>query len=479
MKLNWKTIAGLVIGIGGCLLLWFMPIAGLDIVLKHAIAIITLAVVFWIFEPVPPDFTALIFMVLLWVLQVVKPSVAFSGFTDTSTTWLIMGAFFISALLDVCGLGKRIIYKLMTFVPATYSGVLLIIFITCYVATFLIPSATARVALIAPLAYALIPVFGLDPKKKSNIGTGLLAPLGILNQSIAKGLLTGGVASAMVYGILISTAKVTMNWLQWWIIMLPFALLVTAMLYFATRYLFPPEVKEVPGGAKVIKERYEELGPWTREQKRVLCYLVCMILLYVFDSLIFKPVLGFQIGTSQITLLVCIALFMPGIGCGVPWKTVLKRVNWGTIIFTAGIVGLVNIAPAVGLDKALYNWIYVPMTAIAGKSLLTMIIALFLVMFACSWFGGFIIGIALFLPPFLQYAMSVGISPVLVALIFDCLQPIFFVYQCSIALPAYQFEAFDNKSFTKLGIVYSIGVIIIMYLLSMTWFPLMIKFGLA
>jgi len=176
LKLNWKTIVGLVIGIGGFLLLWFMPIAGLDIVLKHAIAIITLAVAFWVFEPIPPDLTALIFMVLLWVLKVVKPDVAFSGFTDTSTTWLIMGAFFISALLDVCGLGKRIIYKLMTFVPATYSGVLLIIFITCYVATFLIPSATARVALIAPLAYALIPVFGLDPKKKSNISTGLLAP---------------------------------------------------------------------------------------------------------------------------------------------------------------------------------------------------------------------------------------------------------------------------------------------------------------
>lgn len=478
MKLNWKKSLSLVIGIGGFLFLWFMPIAGLDIVLKHAIAIITLAVVFWIFEPVPQDLTALIFMVLLWVTKVVEPNIAFSGFTD-STTWLVIGAIFISALLNVCGLGKRIIYKMMTFVPASYSGVLLIIFITCNLASYLIPSATARVAMIAPLAFALIQVFGLDPTKKSNVGVGLLAPLGILNQSIAKGLLTGGVASAMVYGILISTAGITMNWLQWWVVMLPFPLLVTAMLYFATRYLFPPEVKEVPGGTEVIKKSYEELGPWTREEKRVLFWLLTMISLYIFDSLIFKPLWGFQIGASQITMLVCLALFLPGIGCGVSWKVVLNKVNWATIIFSAGIISMVNVAPAVGLDKALYNLIYIPMTTIAGKSLLTMIVALWVVMFVCSWFGGFMVAIALFLPPFLKYAMSVGISPVLVALIFDSLQPIIFLYQSSISLPSYQFNTFENKHYTKLGVVYSIGVIIIMYLLTMTWFPLMVKFGLA
>src|SRR6266571_2070691 len=103
--------------------MWFAPI-DLAAPPKHAIAIALFMIIGWAVEALDHGLTGLIGCYLFWALGVVKVDVAFSGFAD-DTTWFVVGALLFGTMAAKSGLARRIAYQVMLRIGSTYSRLLL------------------------------------------------------------------------------------------------------------------------------------------------------------------------------------------------------------------------------------------------------------------------------------------------------------------------------------------------------------------
>jgi di/tricarboxylate transporter len=155
-------------------------------------------------------FTGLIGCYLFWALGVAKFDVAFSGFAD-DTAWFLMGAILFGEMASKSGLAKRLAYLITIRVGISYSRLLLALFLSDFILTFLVPSGLARVTVMAAVATGLIGAFGLD--RGSNVGRGMFLMLtytaGVFDKSIIA-----GAAAITGRGIIESVGHVQVLWSQ-------------------------------------------------------------------------------------------------------------------------------------------------------------------------------------------------------------------------------------------------------------------------
>ena len=124
---------------------------GLSIKGLSALAVFVCAVIWWMVE-VLPDYMTGILMCCAWVVFGLVPfNVGFAAFAG-STVWLLIGALGLAVGVAKSGLLKRIAYFLMSKFPLTFRGQTLALMFTGTVLSPLIPSAGAKIAVVAPFA---------------------------------------------------------------------------------------------------------------------------------------------------------------------------------------------------------------------------------------------------------------------------------------------------------------------------------------
>src|SRR5499426_1529760 len=131
----------------GCVI-WLLPL-GLEPVQQKTMAIVSFMIIYWIAEPIDHGLTALIGIYLFWTLQIVKFSVAFSGFIN-STTWFLFSSLLMAEAAARTGLAKRIGFLLMSKVGSSPTQLLYGLLTLSVVLTFFVPSGMGRSAIIAP-----------------------------------------------------------------------------------------------------------------------------------------------------------------------------------------------------------------------------------------------------------------------------------------------------------------------------------------
>src|SRR2546430_4959601 len=140
------------------LALWFAPLR-IDPTANHALAIALFMIVAWITEALAHAITGLIGCYLFWILGVVKFGVAFNGFA-TETPWFYFGALLFGLMATTSGLARRLAYLVMLRVGNSYSRILLGMILLSFMLTFLVPSGTACVVIMAANAIGLLETSG-------------------------------------------------------------------------------------------------------------------------------------------------------------------------------------------------------------------------------------------------------------------------------------------------------------------------------
>ena len=126
-----------------------------------------------------------------------------------------------------------------------------------------------------------------------------------------------------------------------------------------TRWLYPPEVDDIPGGAKLIRDELHELGPLGRGERNVLVVFVLMATLWIVRSPLqdlFEGTPLAAIDDAIIAIGGAIVLFALPVDArkGVftmDWDTA-KQVPWGVLLLFGG--GLALAAAVSGNEVDIY-----------------------------------------------------------------------------------------------------------------------------
>lgn len=246
-------------------MIWHLPPpAPLDAAGMRFLATLAVAVILWSVN-VFDDFQIALALLAAWIVAgIVRPEVALSGFTKPSW-FLFVGALGIGAGVTRSGLLYRAALALVRRVRPSYASYTAILTLAGVLATPALPSMTGRMAVVAPVSWAIAESVGFAPRSPGAAGLVLATFLGFSLLGFA--FLTGSTGGLLGWNALPEAARVEFGWTAWAVAAAPAGLVVIGGLWLAIHLLFrlPPGA-----GLRVSRERLQAqldiLGPFTRRE---------------------------------------------------------------------------------------------------------------------------------------------------------------------------------------------------------------------
>ncbi len=332
-------IQPIVILIAFILSVW-MLIAPPVIFTSHQVAVAAVCLVtitFWATGIIPPHITSLCFFVVCLVFSLAKPGVVFSGFSS-SAIWLIFGGLVLGAAITSTGLGKRVGRWIAYHLQGAYLKIIggLVVSGVCF--SFLMPSAMGRIVLLIPLAVAIADYFGFEPGSNGRTGIVLAVILGSFLPAFA--ILPANVPNMVLIGISESLFHISLLYGPYFLLHFPVLGLLKGIIIVVVIVRLYPDMPVIHQGQKVGHE--ESLS---RDEKILSITLLVLLGLWMTDFL-------HHIGPAWVALTGAVFLMLPGIGV-VDKKMFNQKVNWASIIFVAGILGLGTVINRSGVGHSL------------------------------------------------------------------------------------------------------------------------------
>lgn len=448
---------GLLLGPLVGLLIWWLPLE-IGPAAHKAFAIVGFMLVYWVTEALDHGMTALIGCFLFWVLQVVPPTIAFSGFTKP-TPWFIFGMLLIGKAVSRTGLAKRIGYHVLLAAGSSYTWLLLGVITLVYAVNFLISSTVVQVATLAPLVLGIVAALGLE--KHSNVARGLFVILTYSASHFGLMFLSSGIP-VLAYGIIAEQTGVEVLWSQWFLAFFPLAIPTIMASWLTIRWLFPPEHDLRFPGQSLLQETEHVPGPWSREERQVLGWLLLGTVLWATDFL-------HHVSPAAIGIGLGLVLTLPKVG--ILDKEAVKSVNYPLILFVGGVLSMATVLRATqALDVVvgpLHHW-FVPFLSGALPASLTLYWGGFLYHFFAG--SQFTMSSTL-LPVLLHTATSQAYNPVAVGMLWTFAGGgKLFAYQATSVLFGYSFGIFTARDPFKVGAIMTlVEGLLIMVLVPVYW----------
>jgi solute carrier family 13 (sodium-dependent dicarboxylate transporter), member 2/3/5 len=315
-----------------------LPIAG-----HRMLAILVFAVIVWMTEAVDYAVSAIVVAALMAFLLGFSPNpanpkvlmgtsagltLAFSGFANTALV-LVASALFLAAAMTATGLDRRIALTILSRVGVETRNVVIGTILVGFVIAFLVPSTTARVACLVPITLGIIAAFGVNRK---DAFASMLMITTVQTASIWNvGIKTAAAQNMVAIGFIEKAFGRTITWLEWFLAAAPFAVLMSAALYFVMTRMMPPEVTQVVGGRDAIRTSLAALGPMKASEKKLLAISLTLLAFWATEGVLHR------LDTSTTTITAVALMFLPGIGI-MTWKEAQPKIPWGTVVlFGIGI----------------------------------------------------------------------------------------------------------------------------------------------
>ena len=317
--------------------------AGLPLAGQRMLAIFGFAVVVWITEALDYAISAVVIAALMAMSLGLSPNVAnpkalygtaqglsmaVSGFSNTALT-LVAAALFLAAAMAITGLDRRIALVVLRRVGARTDRIVMGSIIVSIVLAFLVPSATARAAVVIPIMMGVVLAFGVDRKSRF---AGMMMITTVQAVSIWNvGIKTAAAQNMIAVGFIQSILHQDVTWLNWLIAAAPFSILMSVGLYYIMMLMMPPETKEMPGGNTAVEKALAELGPMSAKEKRLLAVSLILLCFWATEGILHP------FDSSTTTTVAVALLFLPYFGV-MDWKKANTLIPWGTIVlFGVGI----------------------------------------------------------------------------------------------------------------------------------------------
>ncbi|NMC32414.1 MAG: DASS family sodium-coupled anion symporter [Veillonellaceae bacterium] len=392
---TWKTRLGLPFAVVATILVWFMPAQpGLSVLAQKALALFAGIFVLYITEAISLPVTSLAIVPLSVLLGIEKPGPALAGFASTSV-YLMIGAFILATAMVKSKLADRITYYIMSIVGTTTVRISLGITLANIVLAFLVPSSTARTAILLPVCLSIIGAAGKG-EGRSNFAASLLLTLAFTNATISAGILTATVPNPVTIDFIVKAGGPAISFADWFVMGFPPALLMTGITWWFIQKFFPSEIKEVPGGADHVKEQLAALGPITKNEQRAFAVFILVVGLWITGGYT-------KINPTIACLAGSILLFLPKIGF-LTWKDAERGVSWQIVMVTGGGISMGDILMRTGAAK----WLAVSIFNTLGLSNLSLIMMLVVLMFIVQYMHIFFVGTTTMATAFLPIVMGMA-----------------------------------------------------------------------
>ena len=340
LRLPWGLVLALLAGLA----IIFLPEqAGLPLAGQRMLAILAFAVIVWISEAVSYEVSAIMILALMAFLLGSAPTLAdpdkligtkdalnmaLSGFANSALA-LVASALFIAAAMTQPGLDIRIALLSLSMVGASTHRVLLGTIVVTILLSFIVPSATARVACMVPIMMGVIAAFGVD--KRSAFAGGIMILVAQATSIWNVGIQTSAAQNLLTAGFMQKLLGQSVTWTDWLIAGVPWSLLMSVVLYWVILRVMPPETDRIEGGKEAVRKALSELGPMTFDERKLLAIVLTLLGFWATEGKLHS------FDTASTTLVGLAALLMPGLGV-MSWKQAQPRIPWGTVIvFGVGI----------------------------------------------------------------------------------------------------------------------------------------------
>lgn len=291
--------AGLISAIAALVVILILPTPeGLPVAGQRTLAVFCFAVVVWVTEALDYAVSAIVIAALLTVLLGLSPDIAnptvlmgtskglataVSGFSSSALI-LVAAALFLAGAMTITGLDRRIALLVLSRVGARTSHVVIGGIVVATLLAFIVPSATARAAAVVPIMMGIILAFGADKRSRF---AGLLMITTVQAVSVWNiGIKTAAAQNMVAVGFLQRQFGQDVTWLNWFIAAAPFSLALSIGLYFIMMLMMKPEYENIPGGTTAISESLQDLGPMTRDEKRLLAVSLGLLFCWATEGLL-------------------------------------------------------------------------------------------------------------------------------------------------------------------------------------------------
>lgn len=368
---RWRSTIGMVAGPLLLVILLVTPFPGLSTEAHRLAAVVALIITFWVTEAIPLPATALLGMVLIVTFGIAPADEVLTAFGD-QVIFLFIGSFMLARAMQIHGLDLRIAYTLLAhpWVGGSTYRTVWAMGLTGWLLSMWI-SNTAAVAMLFPVALAIARstievirqqgVPGIESAQRKYT-TGLLLML-------AYGSSVGGIATPVgsppnLIGIALIDEGVgtRIQFVQWMAFGLPTAVILLGVIFGIMLVLFRPPVRHVPGQLVMMRERHEELGPWTAGQRNALIAFSTAVVLWVTPgilSIVYGPEAGITTSVQEripegiaalaaASLLFLLPVDFKAREFTLGWPQA-ARIDWGTVLLFGGGIAVGRMLFATGL----------------------------------------------------------------------------------------------------------------------------------
>lgn len=383
-------VAGLIIGVIGAIIMYLIfpreigdslaatlaeeeiETSGDTIAAVAAVAVLMGA--WWMFEAIPLAATALVPLVAFPVLGVREMSDVGASY-GSPTIFLFMGGFFLALTMQRWNLHLRIALRTVLIVGTKPKQLVLGFMVaTGFLSMWVSNTATAVMMLpIGISVLALVQGTNDDGKvKMGNFGVALMLGIAYSASIASLSTLIGTPPNTILRGYLADNHDIVLNFGSWMLFATPLAWGFLLIGWWLIVTIFPPEMKELPGGRKVIEERLEEMGPMSRQEVITMIIFVTVALSWISMPFIWPD--G-PLSDEVIAMILALVLFItpakPKEGVALlDWPTA-KHIPWDVLLLFGGGLALSAAFGASGLSL----WIGDQASALQGMPIILIVAA--------------------------------------------------------------------------------------------------------
>jgi len=276
------------------------------------LAVFLAAFVMWVTEPFPSYVVAFISIIAL-ILSGAWDQASVLGVFGYDVIWLMLSAFILTSAMEGTNLGKRLALSLVTRFGRTSKGALLAMIIANFFLAFLVPSTTARAALMLPIALSLTTIYNAIPGK-SNFGKLIMLFNMQSNEISTSGILTATSANIMAVDFIQKAIGQPVYYSTWLLAAMPVAIIGLIISFFIGMKLFPPEIQEVSAESMdELKKELKGIGPMDANEKKALAIFLITVFLWCTDRW-HQAWFHMSLDPTLVAIIGATLCFLPGIG---------------------------------------------------------------------------------------------------------------------------------------------------------------------
>lgn len=418
------AVLGLVIGAG---FIAFCPDVGLSGQGVRCLGILLGAIVWWVAGVLPEFATGFVMVILFAVVGGVDTTVSMSGFSS-GTWWLLVGAFGIGGGMKVSGLMERMARAVVRTFPNTFSAQVAGLVAACSVVGPLVPSLSAKVVMLEPMALDIGRALGYERFSKPMQGLFLAVFTSIRNIGLLA--VSASIVGYAVLAVLPADVQAQFDMFHWAAAALPWFAVATIANYVALVALYRPRANAAAGEAGQpvpAPKSTPKPAPMSRHEKQMCAIVFSAVALWAT-----QPLHGIAPHIVSIGGFACV------IACGIlDKKSMRPAIAWDSLIFIGTALGLSPVFATTGIQDWLvmvtnpaFGFIaHNPYLFVLGIALITIALR-FLIVSEVAY-------VNIVMPFLIPLALQIGASPWIVGFaMYACISPWFLIYQNSVYLPA-------------------------------------------